>query len=210
MTYGNAMHAAVASFGRSQMAGAPLSEDELLAGFEAAWTGEGFLSRAHEEAQLAAGRQALRRFRVDALAAAAVPVGVEQEFAVSVEGVRLRGRFDRLDVGPQGVVITDYKSSDVRDPTRARQRARESLQLGVYALAYEAQTGRSVDALQLVFLGSGVVGRTGVEPKRLEKTRARIAAAAEGIRARRFEPTPDAVACGFCPFRDICEASAAA
>jgi len=210
LTYGNAMHEAVAAFGRSQMAGAPLSEDALLASLEAAWTGAGFLSRAHEEAQLAAGRQALRRYRVDALAAAVVPVGVEREFAVSVEGVRLRGRFDRVDVGPGGAVITDFKSSDVRDPARARQRARESLQLGVYALAYEAQEGRSVDALQLVFLGSGVVGRIGVEPKRLEKTRGRIAAAADGIRARRFEPTPDAVACGFCPFRDICEASAAA
>ena len=45
-------------------------------------------------------------------------------------------------LGPERVTITDYKSSDVRDPAKARQRARESLQLQIYAMGYEAMTGR--------------------------------------------------------------------
>ena len=45
-------------------------------------------------------------------------------------------------LGAERVTITDYKSSDVRDPARARQRARESLQLQIYAMGYEAMTGR--------------------------------------------------------------------
>ena len=36
------------------------------------------------------------------------------------------------------VVITDYKSSDVRDPANARERARDSLQLTIYAMALQA------------------------------------------------------------------------
>ena len=66
---------------------------------------------------------------------------------------------------PERVVITDYKSSDVRDPVRARERARDSLQLQIYALAYEAETGRLPDALQLWFLESGLVGRVGGRPE---------------------------------------------
>ena len=47
-----------------------------------------------------------------------------------------------LGLYPERVVITDYKSSDVRDPAKARQRAKDSLQLSIYAMGYEAMTGR--------------------------------------------------------------------
>jgi len=110
---------------------------------------------------------------------------------------------------PERVTITDYKSSDVRDPARARERARESLQLQIYAMAYQAETGRLPDALQLWFLESGLVGRVEVDEKRLDKARDSIRKAAAGIRARRFEASPDYLACGYCAFRDICPASVA-
>ena len=72
-------------------------------------------------------------------------------------------------LGPERVTITDYKSSDVRDPAKARQRARDSLQLQIYAMGYEAMTGRLPDAVALHFLESGLVGRVEVDPKRLAK-----------------------------------------
>jgi DNA helicase-2/ATP-dependent DNA helicase PcrA len=110
---------------------------------------------------------------------------------------------------PERVTITDYKSSDVRDPAKAKERARESLQLQIYGLAYQAETGRLPDALQLWFLESGLVGRVEVDEKRLEKARGSIRKAASGIRARSFQATPDYISCGYCAFRDICPASAA-
>jgi DNA helicase-2/ATP-dependent DNA helicase PcrA len=112
-------------------------------------------------------------------------------------------------LGPEEVTITDYKSSDVRDPAVARQRARDSLQLQIYAMAYEAMTGRLPDAVQLHFLDSGLVGRAEVDPSRLERARARIATAAAGIRERDYTARPSALACSYCPFRDICPSSVA-
>ena len=112
-------------------------------------------------------------------------------------------------LGPEEVTITDYKSSDVRDPAVAKQRARDSLQLQIYAMAYEAMTGRLPDAVQLHFLDSGLVGRADVEPGRLEKARAKISSAAAGIRARDYTPKPGTLACTYCPFRDLCPSSVA-
>ena len=238
IVYGSALHKAVQEFHRRQARGQVMSEDELLAAFDAAWSNEGFMTREHEEARLAAGRAALRRFREEAMRPeAVVPAYVEREFSFTLEGDRIRGRMDRVDVEPVGpgeardgsgerqhadvaspalpglyperVTITDYKSSDVRDPVRAKERARESLQLQIYAMAYQAETGRLPDALQLWFLESGLVGRVEVEEKRLDKARDSIRRAATGIRARRFEATPDYLACGYCAFRDICPSSAA-
>jgi DNA helicase-2/ATP-dependent DNA helicase PcrA len=185
-----------------------MTADELVDVFRAHWSGEGFLSRAHEEARFAAGVAALRRFH-DANAASAAPLVVEQEFAFQLGADRIRGRMDRVDASPDGDVITDYKSSDVRDPTKARQKARESLQLAIYALAHEAQTGALPAAVQLHFLESGVVGRAPLDRARLASAREKIAAAADGIRAGRFDARPDAVGCSYCPYRQVCPASAA-
>jgi CRISPR/Cas system-associated exonuclease Cas4 (RecB family) len=107
------------------------------------------------------------------------------------------------------VTITDYKTSDVRDPAKAKQRARESLQLQIYAMGYEAMTGRLPDQVALHFLDSGLVGKVDVDPKRVAKARARISEVASGIRAGRFDATPEPMVCTRCPFRDICPSSAA-
>jgi len=240
IVYGSALHKAVQEFHRLQARGYVMTEEELLAAFDRAWSNEGFLTREHEEARLAAGRAALRRFREEQLRpGTVVPAYVEREFSFSLDGDRVRGRMDRVDIErlpqspggdgdgvgeaqladavapalpglyPERVTITDYKSSDVRDPARARERARESLQLQIYAMAYQAETGRLPDALQLWFLESGLIGRVEVDQKRLDRARESIRRVAAGIRARQFEATPDYLACGYCAFREICPASAA-
>ena len=112
-------------------------------------------------------------------------------------------------LGPERVTITDYKSSDVRDPAKARQRARESLQLQIYAMGFEAMTGRLPDAVALHFLESGLIGRVPVDPGRLARARAKIVGAAAGMRARDYTPRPDYLACTYCAFRDICPSSVA-
>jgi DNA helicase-2/ATP-dependent DNA helicase PcrA len=249
IVYGAALHKAVQEFHRRHARGEVMTEEDLFAAFEAAWTSEGFLTREHEDARLEAGRAALRRFRAEQLEPGAViPAYVEREFSFSLGGDRVRGRWDRVDIEPEReidpallalgdarseeagtadvgapdvmaqtlpllprerVTITDYKSSDVRDPARARQRSRESLQLSIYAMGFQAMTGRLPDALQLYFLESGLIGRSEADPRRLAKARARIAQAAEGIRRRDFNARPDYLACSYCAFRDICPSSVA-
>jgi DNA helicase-2/ATP-dependent DNA helicase PcrA len=247
LIYGSALHKAVQLFHHRHARGHVMSEVELDEVFASAWSNEGFVSRDHEEARLAAGQAALRKFRAAQLEPdAVIPTYVEREFSFMLDGDRVRGRWDRVDVvplgegsgvalagpattaaavapmpsadvvshtlgmlGPELVTITDYKSSDVRDPVKARQRARDSLQLQIYAMGYEAMTGRLPDNLALHFLESGLVGRVEVDPARLAKARDKIARAAAGMRARDYTPTPDHLACTYCAFRDICPASVA-
>ena len=138
--------------------GAPLGEADLLAELDRHWVPDGYLSREHEEARYAAGREALLRFRARELASGAVPAAIERPFRFRLGQDQIVGRVDRLDSGPEGVVITDYKSSDVREQKRADTRARDSLQLQVYALAHQAETGQLPNRVQLHFIDTGVVG----------------------------------------------------
>ncbi len=165
----------------------------------------GFLTQQHEEARRAAAREALDRFWDEQQIEPARPVAVEEDFSVVLGRDRVRGRYDRVDLDGDGrVVITDYKSADVRDPATAARRSRDSLQLSLYALAYESQHGRLPDELALHFLESGMVGRSAPTPKRLEKAASQVATVSEGIRAGDFGANPTPMRCGFCPFRDIC------
>ena len=239
IVYGAALHRAVQLFHQRHARGHVMSDAELGEAFTAAMTNEGFVSREHEEARLDAGRAALRRFRAAQLQPdAVIPTYVEREFSFQLGGDRVRGRWDRVDIvatgdaadgphrspaapsadivsptlemlGPERVTITDYKSSDVRDPVKARQRARESLQLQIYAMGYEAMTGRLPDAVALHFLESGLVAEVPVDPKRLAKARDKIQVAATGIRARDYDAKPDYLACTYCAFRDLCPSSVA-
>ena len=103
-----------------------MSEAELDEVFESAWSNEGFMSRDHEEARLAAGRLALRRFREAQLQPdAVIPTYVEREFSFTLGGDRVRGRWDRVDVEPgsRRPAGPTTGPSDRRDAVRGRRLA---------------------------------------------------------------------------------------
>jgi DNA helicase-2/ATP-dependent DNA helicase PcrA len=209
LAYGRAMHQAVAAFHLSRRAGKPLTEEELLCVFQREWSPEGFLSREHEEHRYAQGKASLLRFREEQLSQEDTVVAVERPFTVDLDGIHIKGRIDRLDCTPTGTAIVDYKSSDVRDQGKADTRARDSLQLQAYTMAFESENGSLPDRVQLHFLDSGVVGTAAPDRKRLDKAKSQLKSAAIGIRDGRFHPKPDAVSCGYCPYRQICGSSAA-
>ena len=208
IVYGSALHKAVEFYLRRRAAGNYTSLEDFLRAFDDAWRNEGFLTREHEEQRKRAGVEALTRFYHEEEASGQKPTEVEREFGFSLGATRVRGRFDRVDETPEGTVIVDYKSSDVTEQKAADKRARESLQLKIYALAQQAMTGRLPARVELRFLESGLAGRHTPTAQNLAEAESAITAAAAGIRARRFEPTPGYQACRYCAYNQICPSTA--
>jgi DNA helicase-2/ATP-dependent DNA helicase PcrA len=208
VVYGSALHKAVEFYLRRRAAGTLTPLEDFLKAFEDAWQNEGFLSREHEEQRRRAGIQALTRFYHEEEASGQTPATVEQEFGFDLGPTRVRGRLDRVDWTPDGPVIIDYKSSDVTEQKRADQRARDSLQLKIYALAWKAMTGGLPAAVELRFLESGLRGRHRPGETDLAAAREAVEAAARGIRQRRFAPTPGYQTCRYCPYNQICPSTA--
>jgi DNA helicase II / ATP-dependent DNA helicase PcrA len=208
IVYGSALHTAVEFYLRRRAAGNFTPLEDFLRAFEDAWRNEGFLTREHEEQRKQAGRDALTRFYHEEEVSGRKPAGVEQAFGFLLGPNRVRGRFDRIDEEPGGVVIVDYKSSDVADRARADRRARESLQLKIYALAQATLSGRLPLRVELRFLDSAVTGSHAPTDADLAQAEAAILAAAEGIRARRFAAAPSYQVCRFCAYNQICPSTA--
>ncbi|MFQ5989861.1 MAG: ATP-dependent helicase [Candidatus Methylomirabilales bacterium] len=202
--YGKALHDAVQAYFRHKMRGRSLTREELWSVFEGSWVSRGFLSREHEERRLEMGRQTLSRFYDREEEAETIPTYVEKEFGFTLGRDRVIGRWDRVDVRGEEVAIVDYKSSDIRQPKEAARRARESLQLAIYALAYRQMHDRIPTRVELHFLESGLTGTAKKTEEDMEETTKIIKEVAAGIRDRDFTAKPSYMACGYCAFRGIC------
>jgi len=204
VVYGKALHDAVQEYYRRRLTGIKITEEEFLAVFENSWRSEGFLTRQHEEQRLEVGRRTLRSFYRMAEAEKHLPIYVEKEFSFLLENNRVTGRWDRVDIQDGEVCIIDFKSSDIRKKEKADKRTRESLQLAIYALAYQKIYGKIPDRVELYFLESGLVGTASLSENDLDQTVEKIGEAAAGIRARVYEAKPAYQACRYCAYEKVC------
>ncbi len=204
VVYGSTIHKVVEHYLLRRAAGNYTSLEDLLAVYEREWDNQGFLTWEHEEARKAAGRQALTRFWHEEEAGGTKPTYVEKEFGFSLGADRVRGRFDRVDQDLFGATIIDYKTGDVAAQKVADRRAKESLQLKIYALAWREMTGALPQRVELRFLEANLVGRHTPDESDAEEAGAAVEAAAAGIRARAFEATPSYSACRYCAYNQVC------
>ncbi len=207
IAYGTAIHEAIHEYHRRKARRQPIQFGELVAHFERSWLNEGFISREHEDQRQAEGREVLRRFYEFQEASGQIPTFVEAPFSFQVGSTRVKGRWDRVDLRADEVILIDFKTSDVRTQKDADRRARESLQLMIYALAYREVYGALPTRLELQFLGPrGVlVGHAIPKPELFTETAEIIERVATGIRMQQFIATPDFYrACRYCAFASIC------
>jgi DNA helicase-2/ATP-dependent DNA helicase PcrA len=205
VVYGSTVHRVVESYLRRRVAGNYTSLEDVLAMYEREWENQGFLTWEHQEARKAAGREALTRFWHHEETEGVKPTHVEKEFGFTLGAERVRGRFDRVDEDLFGATIIDYKTSEVTRQKDADRRAAESLQLKIYALAWREMTGGTLpQRVELHFIESQVVGRHTPTGDDVAAAIEAVAAAAAGIRARRFEATPSYSACRHCAYSQIC------
>jgi DNA helicase-2/ATP-dependent DNA helicase PcrA len=127
---------------------------------------------------------------------------VRQTF--ELERNRVQGRYDLVLEQAGETTVVDFKTGDVRDQKTADRRARESLQLDIYALAWQRSKGRLPEQVELRFLETGLGASRRPTADEAVATESRIRAAAQGIRRRVFDARPTFFACSQCPFREIC------
>ena len=138
----------------------------------------------------------------------AAPVALELDLPLTIDGTSWLGRADRVERTGDGLTVVDYKTGN---PMKVKD-ARQSLQLGYYALASAAHD-------ELVDHGS-IVGAEFWYPKDTNKEsivtreldmanlgdlRDEMVRIAGGIRSEAFAPTPGD-ACRTCPVISTCPA----
>jgi DNA helicase-2/ATP-dependent DNA helicase PcrA len=207
VVYGKAMHEAVSVYLRARLLNQHMDVSDLIKVFEGSFKPEGFLSQAHQNQRLKVGREALWRFYYEEEKSGRRPSYVEKDFSFVFQGNKVMGRFDRIDIESTGAVIIDYKTSEIKSQQEADKRARGSLQLFIYSLAYKHIYNQLPAAAKLHFLESGFTGSIQIKEKNLKTAQQKILKASEGIRRRDFRPRPAYLACAYCAYNRICVSS---
>ena len=203
--YGRSMHDAVTKYFQFKMAGKKMQLGELLNVFRMSFDPQGFLDQKHQEERFRIGQEALIRFFNEEEKRDSKPLFIEKEFSFPFENNKINGRFDRVDQEEDGVVIIDFKTSELTKQKDADKRTRESLQLALYALAYQSIFGQLPKRLELHFLESGRIGSDKKEEEDLEKIKEKIKEVSLGLRERNFTATPGYMACTYCAYNQICQ-----
>ncbi|MBI5286621.1 MAG: PD-(D/E)XK nuclease family protein, partial [Deltaproteobacteria bacterium] len=202
--YGNAIHQAVSTYFKKRLEGSPITLEGLIGVFISSWRSEGFITREHELQRFEAGKELLKRFYEDQEGIGIRPSAVERGFIVDLEVNRLRGRWDMIEERGDGPYIIDFKTSDVRDAKTANIKAKDSLQLLLYTLAYRECFKRLPAGVELHFLESGLVGRACFGDEEINKVLSKIEEVSKGIRVRDYTPRPKYLSCQYCAFNNIC------
>lgn len=139
--------------------------------------------------------------------------------AVDIGGVSLKGRADRIDVGPEGLVILDYKRTTASSLAQIRRDGLVQLQL--YAVAASRVLGLPVaggvyrslkDGSDRGFVLSGVAGafkpadviERGEIDALLDAAASEARRVADEMRQGRIEPTPSSASCRYCSAAGFC------
>ncbi len=202
--YGRAMHDAVTKYFQARISGAGMELAGLLEAFEKSFDPQGFLDKRHQEERFACGREALIKFYRRQEEDKTVPLYIEKEFSFVWENNKIAGRFDRVDKDNDGVTIIDFKTSEISSPEDADKRSRDSLQLSLYAMAWEKISNALPQKVALYFLESGLIGESKVGAERLEKIGDKIREVSAGIRRKEFQARPTYMACVYCAYNQIC------
>ncbi|MDQ5944204.1 MAG: ATP-dependent helicase UvrD/PcrA [Patescibacteria group bacterium] len=188
MVYGISVHAALEYFYTEKFNGRQPDLSKMLEVFRSSWRSEGFVSLRHEVERRKQGEVNLSRYfaaHIDALEPIAA---VEKEFNLTIEEIKvnIRGRYDLVvkNTDSNGVSIRDFKTSHVANERVARDKVRDAVQMGIYALAWDALNDDKTTSIALYFTESQLLAeRTKIEH---EKTLKKIAEAVAGIRAAKY------------------------
>ena len=143
----------------------------------------------------------------NAVRAVAVELGVE----TVVDGMRLRGKIDRLDVASDGsLIVVDYKTG--RAPSERYERS-SLVGVQTYALLCESALGRPPAEVRLLHLREPVAISTAATAQTIRGQRRRTVAVWSAIEracdTEDFRPQVGPL-CNYCAFKAACPAFAAA
>lgn len=188
--YGSQLHALFEVVNKAHKDGSKLALKDLITDLESGWDKSGYATKEQQERAFAQAKKTLTAFYQES-ATMAAPILVEEKFTAELEPehIVLRGRYDVVLNNEDGIEIRDYKTgTKVKSVEKAKDRARSSNQLMMYALAWQLRSGELPTSCSLHFVDTGVVGNVRKTERGIDGLRSRLAKATTAIQAGHYEP----------------------
>lgn len=189
LVYGSAIHAAIELYYKAKLNKQPIKLKDLLVNFESKWRSEGFVSLQHEKDRYERGKKVLRQFYTREEKLSDLPIMVEKSFSLRIDKLKLQisGRYDAVYDRAGDIEILDFKTGDVDTVDVAKKRLNDSLQMKIYALAWEKSHQSPVKYTSLYFVEHNIKAISSKIDH--NKTLELLKTVATGIREQKFAST---------------------
>ncbi len=187
LVYGSSIHAALEQYYKYRLKGKNISIADIFKVYELSWKSEGFMSIEHEKNLFETGKKAIRSYIESHKDDGLSPIAIEQPFELQLPNIKtvISGRYDIVLNSKEGVEIRDFKTSRVSSQSKADSKAKQSVQLGIYALSWEKLQQSPISSTSLEFVEDNLLGKnTKVDN---EKSLQLITQAVEGIKNMDFD-----------------------
>ncbi len=203
--FGTLLHNVLERAGRLRMAGEEVRTDQLVTMWEEEWRDAPRLYLRGEHPGLRQhGATLLRQYAQTSQWLDGQIVDVERGFLIA--RARVRGRFDRVDVGPDGrPIIVDYKTGT---PPADPDRMKSDIQVRAYAVQIADESDVRLATVDLHYMEDSTNIRVQFDEAALRTARGQIGAVAdeirEAIRTDHFPMRPSDWNCSHCPYATVC------
>jgi len=199
----NGQQADLLGFGRSSL---KMKFDLLADIYQKNWIDEWYESKKQKEEYYKLGKKIIKNFynlyqkNPPKIAKINGLLALEMPFNLKIAGYTVKGKIDRIDETPEGIVLLDYKTG------RAKEKiiSQEKEQLLIYQIAAEEVFNLQPKELAYYYLEDNKkISFLGSEQDK-QKLKEKIKETIEAIRSSDFKAKPG-WQCSFCDFKNICE-----
>jgi len=200
LNFGNTVHNVLKIFHTKKMFGKETSLEDLMDIYEKEWVPLGYDDEEHRKKQFESGKKILERCYQTNKDIDVQHIGIEKEFILDIDGIKLKGKIDRIDKLPDGSVeIIDYKTGN----SKTQKEVDNDVQMTIYKMAAEEALNIEPTFLSFYYLEAGEKLSTNRTQKQIEAQKKIIKEVVKDIKEKNFKPN-SGQSCRFCPYRGLC------
>ena len=200
LNFGNTVHNVLKIFHTKKMFGKETSLEDLMDIYEKEWVPLGYDDEEHRKKQFESGKKILERYYQTNKDIDVQHIGIEKEFILDIDGIKLKGKIDRIDKLPDGSVeIIDYKTGN----SKTQKEVDNDVQMTIYKMAAEEALNIEPTFLSFYYLEAGEKLSTNRTQKQIEAQKKIIKEVVKDIKEKNFKPN-SGQSCRFCPYRGLC------
>ncbi len=200
LNFGNTIHNVLKIFHTKKMFGNDTSFEDLIDTYDKEWIPLGYENEEHRKERFESGKKILEKYYQTNKDIDVQHLGIEKDFILDIDGIKLKGKIDRIDKLPNGSVeIIDYKTGN----SKTQKEVDDDVQMTIYKMAAEEALNIKPDSLSFYYLEAGEKISTNRTQKQIDAQKKVIKDVVDGIKEKNFKPNPGQ-SCRFCPYKRIC------